>query len=383
MSLPKKDIYDMSKMMFLFFACAGSSPPPDPVDTSSYVVLWNDEPNRFIREATILPLEERMIVVRAILEDPNSYHTPQLCQLFDGNEKSYCDQLLLRSHIWEFEQIKQNQNNVNHPSHLQPEKTAQLEAIPPQLSKNCRPDNSWCIEEEAKQSIRSKKVSEAKGLCQSIQEEQAKEECFFQLAEEVIKNSSPSQTSNAMMLCAYSNSYQENCYAHIIERMADSYSELFPQYKEEISKFWNSKDKEFERQLLDYLETNFSRKDPSSKEISFIHRNSAKAYSFVQNQDKQDRTLKEWKEIFQQQKQFSAISKQSEIQGYWSPQRDRGHPYCLYLSLSYRPCSNQEERDLELALVAALLQQKFPIEKIREGQDDTIKKMLNKVKKNH
>lgn len=366
--------------MLLFFACAGSS-PPDPVDTSSYVALWNDEPNRFVREVKLLPLEERMIIVRAVLEDPAAHHSPQLCQFFDSKEKDYCEQLLLRSHIWEYDQIRQNLDSINHPVRLLPEQKVVAEPIQLSPSKSCRQDNAWCIEEEAKQNIRAEKFLAAKSLCQSIQHSQSKEECFFQIAEEVTKKLSPSKTPEAMVLCVYSETYQENCFAHLIEVMSDSYSELFPQYKNEIAQFWRPKDAQFAKQLDDYLETSFSKHNPSSKEISFVHRNSAMTYSFLLTQPKQDRTLQEWKEIFQNQQEFSAISEQPEIKNYWSPLRDKETLHCRYLSLAHRPCTTKETEDWELAMVAALVQQDFPLDKIRGAQSDTIQKLLNKVRK--
>ena len=375
--------YVLSTMiLFLLFACTEEAQRPESVDTSSYISLWQEEPNRFVREVRALSVEEKMIIVRAILEDSSSHHSPQLCQLFEHKEKGYCEQLLLRSHIWEYDQIQNNRDKPNHPVRLVPEKPSIREKIETEISSACRPDNPWCIEEEAKQSIRGKHFSIAKGLCQSIQQPQPREECFFQLAEETIRQLSPENTSEAMRLCAYSDTYQENCYAHVIEHMADAYSELFPQYKREVLLFWDSRDDKFGRRLVDYLETSFSRKHPSSKEISFIHRNSSETYSFVQGQSKADRTLDEWRAIFQLQKKFQSITRQAEIYNYWSPLRDRGHPYCMYLSLSHRPCSSEKERDWELAMVAALAQQGFPLEKIRANQDDVIRKMLNKVRKN-
>ncbi len=374
---------DMMVLMLFFFACMGSSSSPDPVDTSAYIVLWNDEPNRFVEEVGILPLEEKMIIVRSILEEPSSHHTPQLCRLFEGQEKEYCNQLLYRSHIWEFEQIKQNRKNERHPVGLRSQKSMEMKTIEANYSQKCRLDNSWCIEEEAKQNITDENILFSKGLCQSIPKEQAREECFFQIAEELIKKSPPSQTPEVMRLCAYSNSYQESCYAHVIEKMAENSSELFPDYKREISNFWATKDIKFEKQLLDYLETSFARRSPLSNEISFIHRHSALTFSFLQKENKQDLYLEEWIEMFRKNHIASVISSDIKIRDYWSPLRDRGQAHCLYLSLSYRPCSKDEEKDLELAMVAALLQQDFPVTKIRELQDDTLRKMLNKVNKPH
>ena len=69
-----------------------------------------------------------------------------------------------------------------------------------------------------------------------------------------------------------------------------------------------------------------------------------------------------------------------EINNYWIQQGKAQHPSKLYLSLETRPFSENESQDLQLAMVAGLIQRHFPVDTIKaESHNTTIQWMLNRA----
>ena len=56
-----------------------------------------------IQEIKVQSVEEKMIIVRASLEDKDSLKTPNLSQVFERQQRIYYSMLLNRSHVLEFE----------------------------------------------------------------------------------------------------------------------------------------------------------------------------------------------------------------------------------------------------------------------------------------
>jgi len=56
-----------------------------------------------IQEMKVQSVEEKMIIVRASLEDKDSLKTPNLSQVFERQQRIYYSMLLNRSHVLEFE----------------------------------------------------------------------------------------------------------------------------------------------------------------------------------------------------------------------------------------------------------------------------------------
>ena len=72
---------------------------------------------------------------------------------------------------------------------------------------------------------------------------------------------------------------------------------------------------------------------------------------------------------------MDSLKLDEEINNYWVQQGHAQHPSRLYLSLETRPFSEDESQDLQYAMVAALVQLRFPLDTIAsdsEPSDDTM-----------
>ena len=93
--------------------------------------------------------------------------------------------------------------------------------------------------------------------------------------------------------------------------------------------------------------------------------------------------MKDWIGLFEDSRSalvMDSLKLDEEINNYWVQQGQAQHPSKLYLSLETRPFSEDKSQDLQFAMVAALVQLRFPLDAIAsESNHPTIQWMLNRA----
>jgi hypothetical protein len=194
-----------------FFACSNNSDAPSAssetvdqnTDLERLVQKWQRSHNQFAMEMDALSDMERLYVVRKILSDPKAEHSPRLCQTLNKQHQDYCIQMLGRSHIWD---IPISEEVV--------ETTAQVKI------EQCSENDVWCLTSTALQETKHGRIERAADICDRLPDTQAREECFFQSAEQISKQDQLGALGSAFTFCNKVTAYREHCYAHIIEYAA-------------------------------------------------------------------------------------------------------------------------------------------------------------------
>ena len=352
-----------------FFACSNNSDAPsassETVDQNTglerLVQKWQRSHNQFAMEMDALSDMERLYVVRKILSDPKAEHSPRLCQTLNKQHQDYCIQMLGRSHIWD---IPISEEVV--------ETTAQVKI------EQCSENDVWCLTSTALQETKHGRIERAADICDRLPDTQAREECFFQSAEQISKQDRESALEQAFTFCNKINAYQEHCHAHIIEFAASTFqppANLLQIIKDNAGKKT--------AHLQSYYLTMKARHSPNNRFLPHWDRHSVQTLIFLQTQPKEAHTLTDWIDGFVNSRStmvMDSLKLNEEINNYWIQQGQTQHPSKLYLSLETRPFSEDEYQDLQFAMVAALVQLRFPLEAIvSTSNHPTIQWMLNRA----
>ena len=99
------------------------------------------------------------------------------------------------------------------------------------LSKNpCQSKSSigsekdvWCLTSTAIRETKHDGIERAADICGGLPDTQAREECFFQSAEQITKQDRVGALEQAFTFCNKATAYQEHCHAHIIEYAAATF----------------------------------------------------------------------------------------------------------------------------------------------------------------
>ena len=367
-------------MLFLLFhqfnlACDTKSPvPPPEIQNASFqqeipalINLWQRDQRDFTQVMSMHSEQEQLLVIREILRNPQLPHTPELCRSLPKSNQGYCEKMLSRSHLWDIAVTEK------------PLATSQKS-----IDTQCGTQDDWCLTQSAVKKVRKSQISEAKTICQSIQNTQGMEECHFQLAEELSLQGQPNNISTAFEICQKAPSYLEHCHNHIIEELAQSRNSKLTV---EIVLEKLSTQQPY---LQDYYLTLKALNTPSEDSLPNWDQHSAQTLLFLQwhhaqGNRKKDRSLKEWLNIFEQAPK--EIFEQSlhlpyPIVSHWIQHGSRQLPSVYYLSLEKRPYSPDTAQDIKLAMVAALVQMEYPVEMIAQNElDSTIQWMLKRVPK--
>ena len=357
-------------MLVLSLVSCLSSPdtnvPTDVVevlDIDSQIDLWSTKPSSFTESMGNFTTLERLYIVRQILANPNAVHNPALCRTLDETHQSYCMEMLGRSHIWD----------------IPVEETSTFDSVSStEIVSNCAPADVWCVSTKAIQQAKYGTMDEAKAICRSIQDAQAREECFFQTAEEVAKQDFPDSLNMAFHFCAETSAYQFHCHAHIVDFAASTTHSIVDQ----LNIIEQSEDPRYQF-LQQYFLTMKARNSPNNPNLPHWDRHSAQTLLFLQRQSKMDRPLSEWITLFHQTHptmEMTPLKLEREMSGYWIQSDISQHPSTLYLSLETRPYSEDVKSDMEMAMIAALVQLQFPVNKAtQEVSNPTLKWMLNRA----
>jgi hypothetical protein len=306
---------------------------------------------------------ERLQVIRHILHDAQSPNTPDLCRnLQTEHNRAYCASLLNRSHLWEVAVVES-------PS----EAVYQIEG--------CPNHDAWCITNVALKHSFKMNTIEASRTCSSIQEARSREECLFQVAEQLIETDNPTYFTDAFDLCTKAPNFKNHCQSHLIEQLAKSNSSnsSLVQILTEI----HQQSELFPTDPVDYFYSQRALYFPNDVTLPIEHLNSVQTYQFLREQQKISRTLKEWMARFadykQHPKRFAPVTVDGHIQNYWVGIKSQK---TYYLSIEQRPTSEDNTLDLQLAMVSGLVEFRFPLEIIRqEYSSGAIYQMLSKVNK--
>ena len=351
------------------FACSNSSEAPsttpETVDRNTaldrLVQKWSRSQNQFTMEMKGLSDMERLYVVRQILGDPKAEHSPRLCLTLNQQHQDYCIQMLGRSHIWDIP-IYQD-NVVNTPS--------------PNVT-SCSEKDVWCLTSTAIQETKHGGIDRAEQICTGLSDLQAREECFFQSAEQISKQDRVGSLEQAFTFCNKTSAYQEHCHAHIIEYAASTF-----QPPANLLQVMEDHAGPKTEHLQAYYLTMKARHSPNNRFLSHWDKHSVQTLIFLQTQSKEVRTLTEWINVFEDNQTtmvMDSLKLDEEINNYWVQQGKAQHPSKLYLSLETRPFSEDKSQDLQIAMVAALVQLRFPLDAIAsESVHPTIQWMLNRA----
>jgi hypothetical protein len=243
----------------------------------------------------------------------------------------------------------------------------------------------WCITQQASLAIQENAIAQAQGYCAGIIDttdpnNTAREECYFSIAEMLASQPAEHPLQLALHTCALTHIYQEHCYSHITEIIAQnteidqrSIQDLLHQIQQ-----YYSHDPIFANKMRQYYSTLLTLRQPNTAFVEAQDRNSSMTLVFIQKQISADKTLEEWKGLYktfveEHENQFSSpMASGKNIRNMWDDVRRVNLPYRYYLSQSLRPYSKDIEEDWALALVAALQQQKFPTEKIKQSSNNAI-----------
>ena len=363
----------MHFLLTIWIGLSGCSNTPDAPSTSSekvdrntelerLVQKWQRSQNQFTMEMNALSDMERLYVVRQILGDPKAEHSPRLCQTLNKQHQDYCIQMLGRSHIWD---IPVSQNIIEDT-----------------LSSNvttCSEKDVWCLTSTAIQETKHGGVGRAADICGGLPDTQAREECFFQSAEQISKQDRMGALEQAFTFCNKITAYQEHCHAHIIEYAAQTF-----QPPPDILVIIESNASERQSGFLqNYYLTMKARQSPLNRFVPYWDKHSVQTLIFLGTQTKADHTLSHWIELFTQSQSNLSLHElklDEEINNYWIQQGRAQHPSKLYLSMETRPFSEDESLDLQFAMVAGLIQREFPVDKIKtQSEQPTIQWMINRA----
>ena len=323
---------------------------------------WKRSQNQFTLKMQNLSDIERLYVVRQILSDPKAEHSPKLCQTLNKQHHDYCLQMLGRSHIWDIPLTAQSIVRTTR---------SQVD--------DCADNDVWCLTTTAIREAKHGRIEPAAKMCNSLPDVQALEECFFQTAEQIAKQDQADSLEIAFTFCENTTAYLEHCHAHIIENAARTFQsppDLLAIIESKVSKQQSTF-------LQEYYLTMKARQSPFNRFIPYWDKHSVQTLIFLSTQSKVDNSLSHWIALFQEA-QFTistqTLRQDEEMNNYWVQQGRAQHPSKLYLSLETRPYSENESRDLQFAMVAALLQRRFPVDTIKQQTDHpTIQWMLNRA----
>lgn len=343
-----------------------STLPPTPLpsnDALNTVDSWPQHKSIFFKNMSTLTEIERLQIVRRILHDPQSPNTPDLCRnLQTEHNRAYCASLLNRSHLWEVAVVEA-------PS----EAVYQIEG--------CPNHDAWCITNVAIKHSFKMNAIEASRTCSSIQEARSREECLFQVAEQLIETDNPTYFTDAFDLCSQAPSFRNHCQSHLIEQLAKSNNSnsTLVQLLTEI----HQQSALFPTEPVDYFYSQRALYFPNDVTLPLKHLNSVQTYQFLREQPKSTQSLQDWIDQFREYKQnfsqFAPIKVDGHIQNYWIGIQA---PKTYYLSIEKRPTSEDHTLDLQLAMIAGLVEFRFPLDMIRqEYATGPIHQMLSKVNK--
>ena len=336
------------------------SNPPSELD--DLVKRWKRSQNQFTLKMTELSDMERLYVVRQILSNPNAEHSPRLCQTLSAQHQDYCMQMLSRSHIWDIPIATEN---------IAPTTRTKVDG--------CDDNDVWCLTTTAIQRVKHGRVEQSAEICASLPDTQALEECFFQTAEQVAKQDRLNSLEEAFKFCKQTTAYLEHCHAHIIENAARTLQAP----PDLLTIIENNVSKQQSTFLQEYYLTMKARQSPFNRFIPYWDKHSAQTLIFLSTQSKVDNSLSNWIALFQEAQstiRTHTLKQDEEINNYWIQQGRAQHPSKLYLSLETRPYSKDKSLDIQFAMVAALIQRRFPLDTIKKQTDHpTIQWMLNRA----
>ena len=305
---------------------------------------------------------ERLQIVRRILHDAQSPNTPGLCRsLKQKNNQTYCATLLNRAHLWEVVLVDSTLKTLS-------------------KIEDCPQNDAWCITKVAlKQSSNLESIN-ASRTCTAIQNARSREECLFQVAEQLIENDNYTYFSDAFHICTQAPNFKEHCQAHLIEHLAQS-KHKNPTIIQSLQLIEQSMEI-FPHSPLEYFYSLRAMYFPNDTTLPFQHLHSVQTYQFLRDQPKEDHNLKYWIRVFKSYNQpFSQSKIDGHIRNYWVVMK---HPKTYYMSIEQRPTSSDKGLDLELAMITGLAQHKFPLKVIRqEYSTGPIHQMLSKVNTPH
>lgn len=363
----------MRLVSFTFIGLLACSSAPDSPSPSSEVMdqnaaldtlakKWKRSQNQFTLEMKALSDMERLYVVRQILSNPKAEHSPKLCQTLKKQHRDYCMQMLGRSHIWD---VPAPKGVVKIATEVNVEQ--------------CTKNDVWCLTSKAILEVKHGRIIEAKKLCGSLSDNQAREECFFQSAEQIAKQDRFGSLEDAFTFCEHTTAYREHCDAHIIEFAATTFQPPLEQLS--IIEGYVAKDQvSF---LQDYYLTMKARQSPFNHFTPYWDKHSVQTLIFLSTQSKSDHSLSHWIAAFQKTRSLlhtHELKQDEEMNNYWVQHGRAQHPSKLYLSLETRPFSEDESEDLQFAMVAGLIQRQFPVGTIKkESKHPTIQWMINRA----
>jgi hypothetical protein len=380
-------------MIFLFILSCGN-PDPNIVDSSEVIELWNRNQNAAVSKLKQYPNEQRIAIVQKIISSPKLNKNPKLCSALEEETRNYCETLLDRSHIWEYEIIKRNQENKNTAisasASFYPSRMFNIPAPKRLETTGCKqhPATSWCYQTLAAKKAKKGKLDDAASLCQSISTQKSKEECFFYASEQALRHHGAKVLTKASHFCQLSNIYTSHCYAHSIEILSliDENLKKTPwtkiqQISTQITQTWKEIDPTFAIQLTDYYWALISQQiyinQYATKEIPseapkqvIRHLRAAKAFHHLASRKKIDQSLEAWRD--------EIINADIIIQGKSSPIRElwprvnnnnieNSFLSTYYLSNQKRPYMEDTTEDWNVAILFALIQHQFPLHTIKES----------------
>ena len=334
----------------------------DKPDLDALVRRWKRSQNDFTARMKSLSDMERLYVVRQVLANPKAEHSPRLCQTLSKQHHAYCIEMLGRSHIWDIP-IEDN-GNLESESNLD--------------NTSCASNDVWCLTNDAVQNAKHGHPDTARKLCASLPDTQAREECFFQTAEQVAKQDQHKSLETAFQLCAETTAYRSHCHAHIIEFAATTFQS--PTEQLNVIKQYGASKSEF---LQQYYLTMKARHSPQNPHLPHWDKHSVQTLLFLQRQTKVDRSLTEWIARFHDAiptLKLDSLNLDGEMSSHWIQHGRAQHLSTLYLSLESRPYSENEALDLKMAMIAALIQLQFPVTAVtNEVSHPTFQWMLNRA----
>ena len=385
-------------MLLLLLGCTTVSVTPDSsMEVDAVLQRWKQDQTGVLAELRLKSEEEKILIIRQIIEDPDLINSPKLCHVLRDSDQRHCQNLMQRSHIWEYDIIRYNQqketsfSNRKGPSSSQliPSVRPILDDILPLEEPLCshQQDLGWCYQKEAlKSSIED--IEKAARLCTSIEKLRHREECFFQISEHILQEQRTKSIAKAIELCQHSQTYASHCYAHNIEILASFNTSKRPswkqikQFSEHIGLIELEGDPLFTQQLQEYYWTliikrlydyGYSNVIPDDVPTNIQrHIRSAKTFVYIANLSKADKPLGVWRKEIKETDKIRKMPKDRPVRDLWL---HNGNPIeeafqaTFYLTLARRPYVLDEDNDWDIAIVMALLQHQFPTTQIDSEQE--------------
>ncbi|MCB9760098.1 MAG: hypothetical protein H6739_09715 [Alphaproteobacteria bacterium] len=201
--------------LLLLLAC--TSTPEDPAD--ALVAAWPEDPDGVAARVRALddPVVQQVAVSRLAERYPGQ--TGALCAALEaGPARDRCARFNQRPHLWTVPPRAADAAPALRPAPpadvVVPDALLDIWAATAPDPGSCSADDGLCLSTRAREAAAAGRVSAAAAACVSVDDDRARQDCFFAAAEAVPPG--PDQYADAVRLCLGAGSFASMCHGHVL-----------------------------------------------------------------------------------------------------------------------------------------------------------------------